>query len=479
MDIFCNLLVKITTPIPLAGAAVLKWSLFDALAKHLPPPLASVGTVATVTGSEVVSTIRSQSAQSLTRCHTSSSLPAVAKPGGTMRGISGTYQATLGAIPSSYFNLIANLCQSAQGIAIAFGNSMLRRSLEKCVVSKDLYILRSFDHLDERSVEEKEWEDNFDVNAKESRKLGKYLNSSVGEKSREDMAATLNIFMRCANYNNMKLGNSNDLILLDQYHVIPICCEVLSSPDCPRNDAIFVNALSCIAAFSQDGIRVHERFSACDVPSILLEELSRTKEFMYNPSSNCLSAKYLLMCLSIIRHIAVSMSMDPSIRSFFPLYREHVMRVMRIYPQHTEFIEGTLWCMAKACMSAEGPAVNFQTTAGSGGMEQLEQEIKSLQASQIQIDNPENFHQSSRPALGSTKSKNNASMLERTAVNFTMGAISKQPIKNDNSFLPKIRAGSLTMKELPIEETFEPPPPSPGTYRFVGVSSRGGLKNNL
>ena len=472
--------MKITTPIPLAGMAVIKWSVFDALVKHLPPPLASVGTTATVTGSDVASTIKGHSSHSLSRCNTSSALPAVSRSGNTMRNVTGIYQRTLGAIPSSYFNLIANLCQSAQGIAIAFSNSMLRRSLEKCVVSKDFYVLRNIDRVNEDGVEEKEWDDNVDTNAKESRKLGKYLNSSVGDKSRDDVAATLKVLVHCANYNNMKLGNSNDMILLDQYHIIPICCAVLSSEDCPRSDPIFVNALACIAAFAKDGMRVHESFSVCDVPRILLEELTRTKDLLYNSGSNCLSAKHIIMCMSIIRQMAVSMSMDPSVLSFFPLYREHVMRVMRIYPQHTDFIKDTLWCMAKVCMATEGPAVN--AGGGSGGMEQLEQEIKSLQVSQIQIDNPESFQQSSRPAAGSAKSKT-ASLLERTAVNFTVGSpgpANKQSLKNDNvPFLPNIRAGSLTMKELPIDESFEPPPPSPGTYRFVGVSSRGGLKNDL
>ena len=209
------------------------------------------------------------------------------------------------------------------------------------------------------------------------RELSKYGISNPAQKARDDITAVLKILIRCSNYNNLKLGNTNELILLPQYNIIGMCCTILSSLDCDRLEPVFYTCILCLKAFSQDGFRVKGQFIIGNVGSILLEELSRTKEG-YN--GNCLELKYILDCLEIIRNISVTMSMESALTNYFPLYREHVMRVLRIWPEYTSYVNDILWCMAKVCI------VHSKTETGTGGMEQLEDEINALRNANINLD---------------------------------------------------------------------------------------------
>lgn len=723
LDSFCNLLEKITAPVPCACTAVLKWKVFDALVKHLPPPLAAVGTIATVTGSgsnPLATTHKttaaqrglgsSQSGKPTTKSASSGFTPYTdniqkeatraanetddggltpqqsrqqlhpPQPMGTAAtGMSmgtGTrgntwnqtaasrstamYERTLGALPATFFGVIANLCQSVQGVALALGNGCLRRCLEKCAIaSADLVLLRIQDVVmaeEQAATAAGDWftavpfkspvglptpvpvpgqgqgqggrfgqgaglgegggggaarkgpvpvsaataaspskgeglaidtstatldaggggggmffapkssstrraaasgfglqsptpaNTTVRITDSQRRRLGKYESSGVGTKARDDVSAALKMFARSANYNNLKLGSTNDVIMLGQFGVVPLCCSILHDQDCPRDSSIFLNALSCIHALANDSIRMHGPFTAGEVPKIILQELSRTKEVRTSryttaadaaAANNCLSIKYVLMCLGVIRFMAVGMSMDPVVLSYFPLYREHVMRVLRLYPQHTDFVNDTLWQMAKACMNplavAGGPEAMQQLEAAkpvpqSGGLEQLEEEIRCLRRNEMDLDDPRSLQPST--AVGKQMMKSGSAALLRSAIEFYPDAVGTDagagggspprvavsPIrtaagdKHLQKTLPPIRSGSADSiqglgqgkgkgsggspsAEPPLvfhhsvdydgnplydDMESEPPPAiEPGTYAYCGVGARGGLSSPL
>lgn len=533
LDMFCNLLEKITTPVPTAATAILKWKTYEALAKHLPPPLAAVGTVAMVSNS----TMKRNSSQSMEQLfpslansgggggigtggvfassdpaagHSPDSMVKTASGGfggvdhryssptnptgdhmmaSDVSGMAGMfhtssapgtatdtfnnsntnnsrqmtrqqqsqqqqqilYARTLGALPSSFFYVISNLCQSLQGVSKAFGDGYLRRALEKCVIAyEDLELASVFDEdyirehehavlvaklgvgavaEDEEThqhghsrmtnngyVFDQEHHEDLEQERIERGKaqLGKYSSANTIDKAREDITAVLRILNRCANYNNSKLGSSNELIFLPQYGVIEMCCSILSSSTCPRNDPVFTTAMTCICTFSKDGYRVVDQFIAGSMPQIILEELSRTKE---GDNSNCLEIKHLVECLEIIRNFTITMSTEEAVTSFFPLYREHVMRVVRLYPEKALFGNDVLWNMAKIGMSKHKGLSDGSGSIGSGGMEQLQKEINELARSTVDFDDPACF----TPAKGTLKTGSMA--LVRSSIEYSKEAI--------------------------------------------------------
>jgi len=603
---FCNVLEKITTPVPTASTAILKWKTYEALAKHLPPPLAAVGTVAMVSNSTAKRNSQSMeqlfpslspslgankdpphpdpnpnndgTQPSLSDSNASGMLGMfnTSQPGTANGGFGSTrqmnkygetkqkqqilYSRTLGALPSSFFFVISNLCQSIQGVSKAFGDGYLRRALEKCAISyEDLELASVFDeeHIKEHehavmvaklgvgSVKEEEethqhgharmtnngyvFGQSHHEDIEQQRieagkaKLGKYSSSNTVHKAREDIAAVLRIVSRCANYNNSKLGSSNELIFVPHYGIIEMCCAILSSQTCPRNDPVFTAAMTCMCTFSKDGFRVIDQFIAGSFPQVILEEISRTKE---GDDSNCLGIKHLDECLQIIRNFTVTMAGEDIITNFFPLYREHVMRIVRLHPEKAQFGNDVLWNMAKIGLDKNK---HKGSTEFSGGMEQLQKEIKELADCDTDFDDPACF----TPAKGTLRTGSTALM--RSSISFTKEALASvslnSPLQSaspangtgSRSLSPQkssahggakslsgvtvksnvsaedIASGAIKGAELVrrAKERKKKPPvddeqitvitfteeelrdgiaPTPGTYLAVGVSSHGGLK---
>lgn len=475
LDIFCNLLEKITSPIPTASTAILKWHTYEALSKHLPPPLAAVGTVAMKTNIIRQSNIDTKNISQFLQKHEEEENQKQQE----------LYSITLGALPSSFFYVISNLCQSLQGVSKAFGNGYLRRSLEKGVIAFETIRLPSifdeenfnnFNNIQNnnktnimitkiKNYNKETFQKIELIRMKEKEnEIGNYESSDIGIKSKEDITAILRILNRCANYNNSKLGNTNDLIFLSQYKVLDICSNILLSQDCPRSDSIFIIAIKCINTFSKDGFRLINEFVRCKIPQIVLEELSRTKE---GQNWNCLDISCIGECLEIIRNMTISMSLEPIITGFFPLYREHVMRAIRLWPQFSTFGNDILWSMAKVGLKTG------QIISDTGGMEQLEQEIKELKLSTNNFDDPNLF----LPSKGTLKIGNSA--LLRSSITYNTNLLSESNSRSISPKKYKNKIDEITVIQYTEEELRNNLELTPGTYLNFGVTTDGGLKPNL
>ena len=205
----CQLLVSLTASNAVTQEAIHHWSLFPALASHLPGPLSALNSVST-----------------------------------------SAHRVNMGNIPAAYFDVLTSLCKIERGKIEILNGGYLRRALDKVhVLQNEL----------EKPDELAGWK----------RLISLKCPVPPASKSRIETIACLRLIEACANYHNPSAGNANNLIFSHSYDIVGVCKGIIAIDECPRTDQGYIVALSVLKTISDDYAQCSEPFKEHGILDIM------------------------------------------------------------------------------------------------------------------------------------------------------------------------------------------------------------------
>lgn len=221
-------------------------------------------------------------------------------------------------LPSSYFQLCANLCRISDGTTSCFAEGFLRRACDKAMTLY-AHLLAHRDPVKKTIVSSP---------------------SFPWEFRRLDFIACLRVITATANYHHPQFGSSNDLIFSTPYDIV-LVCKTLITLKLKRTDELVLVAYECLAALAQDTFRVNQILEFHDVYEDIRQELSvLTYHF---------PARGVLACIRIIHGSTIGLT-SPYLAEMIPKLREPLTKAARIYPQLEEAVRNANWTLTKSAM---------------------------------------------------------------------------------------------------------------------------------
>ena len=229
------------------------------------------------------------------------------------------YKNGLGSLPSSFFQLCANLCQMEIFKIVAISEGFLRRALEK------IFLLAPY--LEKN---------NELINWKKMLSRGEIVPRSV---MREDVSACLQFVRACSGYQAQQCGSSNDLILHYDYNLLNILRNLIGS-ESPRSDELIISACECLAEITKDNIRLYQEFIDFELLELILSQFEILNDNEYNPINiqkeigmwkDYLPDRLISACLDVLNNIVTGVWGD---RLFLVIncVREPLARISRVRP---------------------------------------------------------------------------------------------------------------------------------------------------
>jgi hypothetical protein len=303
----CKLLLKFTaTQIGVDNAV--NWKCVSSLRSHLPAPLSGIGEL----GNDE---------------------PA--------------YKLGLEMLPADYFFVCANLCQIEQGRSNMLLDGFLRRALDKISILSLLLenktLLKSWSTLE---------------------MSGKALPRA--SQTRIDCTSCLKLISKMANFNNAQYGSANDQIL--KYDIIGICARIVKIEECPLNDECFINAMECLAALSNDKVRVCNSMEGYDLVNICNNYLTNAERK---------NIKCVRSAIEIVSNMASGVK-SSYLKENLPKLNHNLSRCMRVVPIYIAEIRNAMWHIMKCLME---------------GSEQNQTDNSNIEFDNANVDNKINNNQ--------------------------------------------------------------------------------------
>ena len=236
---------------------------------------------------------------------------------GDVQSETSLYKNSARDLPSSLFDVMVQLCQTDQGIAISVADGFLRRALDKIFLIKD------------RMESESEMEQ-VAITIANGKQLPK-------NQLRLDMASSLQLVSKCCNYHNSKFGSSNDLVLNPNYSIVEVCWRLASTPSCPRDDEAYLASLSVLRQLSRDSARIYEQFRDHEIVPLIHNELKRLSEIPLEGVADC---------VDLIYNVAVGLR-GAHLRAELPRMREALSKVSRIHVRLGQAVSDALYAISR------------------------------------------------------------------------------------------------------------------------------------
>ena len=167
-----------------------------------------------------------------------------------------------------------------------------------------------------------------------------------GCSERQDVRECLNFVAAVANYQTPQSGNSNDLIFLPDYALLPTLRALLAIDECPRADPLFLAALRCFATLSRDFMRwtggTNSWFLELHVLEFVLSQLELVEE---QPA--LVPDDVLVGALELLQNMAQGLWSD-ELAEIMPCAREPLGKVARVRPQFVATVRDVNWAITKA-----------------------------------------------------------------------------------------------------------------------------------
>lgn len=384
LDKMCHLLTKLTQTLPGADIAINDWNIFASLRHHLPPVLSAVGD------------------------------DGVEDP---------LYIQGLAMMPPTLFELCTNLCAMDKGKSSCFVDGFLRRAVEKLVLEypklESVSVLRQWMELSQSG-------------------------SPLPPPSlpRQVLTASYRLISQIANYNDSSSGSVNDLLLLSQYHLVEIACNILNQEECPRGDGLILAIIDALLALSKDDTRSYFDFEKCDILLILHHQLIRLHEF---PEQ---SLAHIIM---IIDNLAKGYR-SPYMAIQGDSVREDLHRISRYYPKLEKLVQECHWSLTKASMSS-----NTRSMSST-----------SLGTIDPQTSKFEEFVRTGVLPTSTQEGRPDSTIQNHSHTGKSSSSHSSLPLQTSSE--------SLNGKSGEISTTWTA---KPGTYVACGISTCGSLKDKL
>jgi hypothetical protein len=354
-DHMCQLLRKITLFPAAAFIAVQEWHVVDALRIYLPPPLSGV------LAEEELAALSAFNGDDVSHHHSSDSSAISTNSGDSSvqarrqqrQEELKVYRMGLDQLPASFFELCANLCQNADGIAFSLTDGFLRRALDKLNM-----LFAQLQRIGSASVT-------------------KHIPN--WEVVKLELVGCLRLVMKCANFHRPNVGSTNDIILHPFYPIVDICKALLIRKELVRDDEIVLVAYEVLAALARDTYRVSLLLERCDMFSVIRHELMTNTEHF--PPRGCVAA------LAVLHHSCFGLTSDYIVQ-MIPQLREPLSRVARVHPEVGANVREANWTLTKSAMiyrnvmDNKGPVDEHRVLVGE--MEQFIRTGETPQADPIQ-----------------------------------------------------------------------------------------------
>jgi hypothetical protein len=326
LDKICQLLTKLTVAYSSASRAHVDWDLMSSLQAHLPQP-------------------NSFGQSSLSRLDDTNPRPASPTSSSAKSSALDLSIALNEKLPTSMFQLLANMCQLDEARARCLSDGFFRRSIEKLLSLKsELITVPSLALTDQ---------------AKLKHQPRKILRSA--SESRRSAVVILKLVNCMAHFHRAEVGNANDIIFARSYHLIGFCQDILkanlssdsivtnqqssplkdpvssSSPNTHiREDELIVQLVRTISILSKDVAMFAPICEDLDLLRMVIDELKYASEYPL------IVMDYYV---DLVRNIA-SGPRSPYLNSKIQGTRSPLLKLIQIYPELEEKIRECNWKVA-------------------------------------------------------------------------------------------------------------------------------------